>query len=244
MINFAIVTLGHIKHKIDVDRIRSWSSKLFRVSSISTCQNIPDGRIGWQAYTDDDLSFVRPATDADITVAITEYALEGNFYIRHTASGVIVMSFYEVGDLLEWQSIPLEHFVIRNLYELGLIFQLYGRLVPTRERVPDIIHDETRSCLFDMNGLKSDVVFSTAHPSVCDQCRARLSSSQLPSGTLRNLERELRRIRKPLYYRIAGFVRQRPVLSLCIAATAGFLLNVLANVAYDVLKRLFEHSCP
>jgi len=242
VITFTIITLGHIKHRINVDRIRSWPSKLFKISGISACTNIPDGKVGWQQFTDDDLDFVRLDTNADITVAITEYALEENYYIRRITSGVVVLSLYEVADVLGRQNIPIEHFIIRNLYEIAMLFLLYGSLQPTRTGVPSIIHDETRSCLFDMNGLKCDVEYSTSKPSICSQCHAALSRSQLPNDTLRKLEKELKRIRKPLYHRIVGFVKQRPILSLWIAIVAGIILELVGNGLYDVLIRIFSRS--
>lgn len=238
MITFAIVRLGHIKHRINLDRVRRWPSKLFRVSGISTCHNIPDGRLGWQTFNDEDLGFVNPVPGADITVALTEYALADNFYIRHRPGPVLAMSFYEVADILEWQSIPLEHFVVRNLYEICLVWHLYGREQLGEAGLPDIIHDETRSCLFDMNGPKGDIVFSTARPSLCDQCRARLAGNQIPDEVIRNLDRELRRIRRPLYYRLAGFVRQHPLLSSAIALGTGLGLAVAGNAAYDLVRWL------
>ncbi len=238
MTTFAIVRLGHIKHRIDFGRIKRWPSELFKVSAISTCTNIPDGKVRWQEFADDDLTFVKPVGGADITVAITEYALKDNFYIRCIPGPVVVMSLFEVADILEWQSIPLEHFVVRNLYEICLLHLLYGNVAPTADSIPDIIHDETRSCLFDMNGLKGDVVFSTSRPSLCQQCRATLAGSQLPDQTMAYLEKELRKIRKPLYYRIAGFVKQHPILSLCIAFACGLGIELIGNWAYDLLKLL------
>lgn len=236
MATFSIVKLGHIKHKVNFNLIQNWSSKLFTITGVSTRLNIPDGKEGWQEFTDKELAFVKFESNADITVAITEYALEDNYYLRRLDSGVVVISLYEVASLLEGQNVPLEHFILRNLYELNMIFLLCGGLQPTKKGIPEIIHDETRSCLFDMSGLKSDVIFSTSKPSICTQCFAILDQSQLPSNTLHYLKKELHKIRKPRYYRIAEFVKQHPILSMCMAAILSLAMNLVANLAYDMIK--------
>ena len=241
MVTIAIVVLGHMKHRIDFGRIKAWSSELFTVLSISTRTTIPDGNGNWQEFDDDGLAFVEPVENVDLTVAITEYALQDNYYARPIGRGAVVLSFYEVADILELHDIPLEHFVIRNLYEFAMVVHLYGN---HPEGVPDICHDETRSCLFDLNGIKSDVVYSTACPTICERCRARLSGAQLPAGTVHHLEKELARIRKPLYFRMASFIKQRPLLALFIGAVAGLLLDVLGNWAYDGVRLLLAASSP
>ncbi|MCC6579242.1 MAG: hypothetical protein IT440_02285 [Phycisphaeraceae bacterium] len=236
MIQVAIVSLGHLKHRIDFSRIRSWKSTIFSVCSVSTQPDIQGGDAGWQTFRDNQLNTVELVSDANITVAITEYALEDNYYMRKLPSSVIVLSLYETAEFLERHNIPLEHFIIRNIYELCLLFHLYPNdLPPTRENVPDIIHDETRSCLFDMNGVKSDVVFSTSCPSLCHQCQARVARAQLPEGIISCLEKELRKIRKPMYYRITDFVKQHPILSLLLTLIVSFAMELAGNGVYDWL---------
>lgn len=232
--------MGHINHPIDFGRIGRWKSNFIRVIGITEQLDIPDGQRGWKEYTDNELDFLSPVPGADVTVAITEYALQDNFYIRRLSSSVVVISLYETADVIEAENIPLEYFILRNLYEFYLLHHIYHPIPPTREGIPNIIHNETRSCLFDMCGEKYDVIFSTGKPSLCNQCKANLAAHQLPDGALVGVERELRRIRKPRYYRISDWVKQRPVRSLVIASVGAICTGAVGNGVYDLLKLLFS----
>jgi hypothetical protein len=239
MVRVAIVKLGHIKHHVDFGKIVRWRSALFQITGVNSRLDLPDGMERWQFFSDDRLGFVAPVNGADLTVAITEYALEDNFYMRRLQDSVVAMSLYETAEIIESANIPLELFVLRNIYELCLLHHLCDSLPATAEGIPDTIHDETRSCLFDMNGLKEDIVYSTAHPSFCSQCHARLAATQLPDGIVAEVEKELRRIRKPLYHRIADWVKLHPILAMGITFATAMVIELLGNSVYDMLKGLF-----
>jgi hypothetical protein len=242
-LRLTLVKLGHFKRNIDLSSLRRWNSDLFEVVTLQERAHAPDGDQEWQEFLDDSEGLPEPDVSSDITVAITEYGLEDNFYLRRLRSGLILMSLAEVGSLLEERNVPLENFILRNLYCVSLIRYHQGRACPTsRNGRPDLIHDETRSCLFDMNGIKSDVLYSSSEPCVCSACKAKLESADLPAGVLRSVGRELARIRKPLYFRMRDFVRRRPLVSLSLAFAGGLLLELIGNAAYDFLNGLVARS--
>ena len=235
MIKIAIVTLGHIKHRLDTSRLTKWKSEIFQITDVDSIRDLPDRELDWQLFADHELEFINPSSEADITIAITEYALEDNFYLRRLDNNITVLSLYQTADACEWNDIPLENFILRNIYELCAILKLERRIPSTTDRIPDIIHDDTRSCIFDMCGIKTDIIYSASQPGLCNQCRARLSSSQITSGFLNNLEKELRKIRKPLYYRITGFIKTHPLWTIAITIGAGLVTNMASSFLYDLL---------
>ena len=235
MTKIAIITLGHIKHRLDISRLTKWKSNIFQITDVDSILDLPDGELDWQLYADHELEFVKPSSKADITIAITEYALEDNFYLRRLDNNIAVLSLYQTADACEWNDIPLENFILRNIYELCAIQKLEKKIPSTTDRIPEIIHDDTRHCIFDMCGIKTDIIYSASQPGLCSQCRAKLSSNQITSGFLNSLENELRKIRKPLYYQITGFIKIHPLWTIAITIIAGLSINMASSFLYDLL---------
>lgn len=235
MIKIGLVSLGYAKHRVDLHRVTKWRSDIFAAQLSGVISVLPDGEYGWQYYQDDELSSLLPCEGVDLTIAITDCVLQDNYYLRRLPGGVIVMSLYEIADICHSANLPIENFIVRNIYELCVLHKMYPELRSTSEWIPDIIHDETRSCLFDMNGDKADIVHSTSRTVLCDQCVARLSRSQLPVGFVSTLAKELKKVRQPLFFRMEAFVKQRPLLSLGIAISVAVLSGVLSSVVYDLI---------
>ena len=160
--------------------------------------------------------------------------------MRQISEKVTVISLFEVGDLLQYNNIPLENFIIVNLYKIVALSKIYKQLFPTCEKIPDIIHEEPRSCLFDMNGLKTDVIYSTARPIICQQCRSVMEESQLPQGFLISICKELKAIRKPRYYRLQDWIKRRPFWSLFIMFIGAVVVEILANIFYEFISQIWK----
>jgi hypothetical protein len=83
---------------------------------------------------------------------------------------------------------------------------------------------------------KADIVFSTERPIICEPCKARIMSGQVPREFISSVEKELTRIRKPLYYRPTDFVKAHPLIALTITTVTALFLNIAANFIYDGIK--------
>jgi hypothetical protein len=163
--------------------------------------------------------------------------LEDNYYMRRLSDRVAVLSFHEMADIIRYSGFSLEQYILRNAYELAVIFVANGKLIPS-----DYVtwaHDEVRGCLFDMNANKLDIVFSMDRPSLCSACRTRVSSKQVPAGLIPALERELPRIRKPLYLRMIEWVKEHPVFAIAITAVSGITLNLIASIIFEKAKHIW-----
>lgn len=239
-IRINLVKLGNLKFPISFPTLEGWQSDLMSIHRIAEVGVMPNAEGGNWTYSDAQLErLVTHEQSCDITVAIINAPLENNFYLRRFRNNTAVLSLYETGDILQFHDLKPEHFIIKNLYEIVLIFLENNRTVPNS--VYSVAHDETRSCLFDMCADKLDIVFSTAQPTICESCKVRLRSKQLDKDLLETLERELRRIRKALFYRISDFVKIHPLVTLLIAAISGLMLNVLGNILYNIdVKKLLE----
>jgi len=244
MKNISIVQLGFLIRQVNLRKLERWMSKLFSIGTVNEISYMPESGCSddWQYLTDENVSAnVKHESNSDITIAITEYRLEGNFYMRRVNNNVVTISLFEVGDILQYYHIPLEYFILKNIYEIVTILHIYDRLPTTREEIPDIIHDETRGCLFDMHGIKTDIIyFFTGRHSLCSQCEAYLVKKQLPKDFLKDLVCELRKIRKPAFYKIYDFVKCHPIWSIIIVVISqlviGLLAGLLANYLFFLLK--------
>jgi len=94
-------------------------------------------------------------------------------------------------------------------------------------------HDDTRGCLFDMNGNKTDVVFSLDSPKICDDCTNRIRNEKVPDNCTNQIKKEIRRIKKKPFYKIIEFVKNRPIFSIVISAIFGISLSLIATIIYE-----------
>lgn len=240
----SIVQLGFLKRQVSLRKLERCKSVLFSVETVNEISHIQQSDYSdyLQELTDETISAnIQHDSNSDVTIAITEYRLEGNFYMRRVANNVVIISLFEVGDILQYYHIPLEYFILKNIYEIVTLLHMDNRLPTTRERIPNIIHEETRGCLFDMHAIKTDIIyFFTGRHSLCHQCVAYLEKKQLPKNFLKELLHELRKIRKPAFYKIYDFVKCYPIWSIVILVISqlaiGLFAGLLANYLFFLLK--------
>jgi hypothetical protein len=236
--DISIVQLGQLKRQINFRSLQQWKSKIFKINSVSEISHIPNSEsiVDWQYLSDEVVrNSVERDDNAKITMAITEYSLEGNFYMRRIDKGLIIISFFEVGDILRNSDIPVENFILRNIYEIVALTYAYPDLPNTSDGIPDIIHEETRSCLFDISGIKTDIVYSSSKPSLCPQCEANLQQKQLPKDFVNDLTSEIKKIRKPLFNRISDFIKYHPIWAIIIGITTQFCIGLIAGLVANYL---------
>jgi hypothetical protein len=237
-VRIKLVTLGNLKVPVNFLDLERWKSSLFVICHRNEVGHLPDA-VGpnWQ-YSDNQLSSMLMATNsADMTLGIINAPLDGNFYLRRVATNVAVLSLFEMAEIIRASHLRLEHFILRNVYELITMFaESNGKLDP---RSLTLAHDEIRGCLYDMNSNKSDIVFSMNPPSLCVRCRTRILDKQVDSGLLPSLDSELKRIRKDLFFRISDWVKEHPVATLWITLSTGLVVNILASLIYDTAKSIF-----
>lgn len=243
MKKISIVQLGFLKRQVNLRKLKQWKSSFFSIDNIEeiSCMPESDQSGDWQYLSDCKIREVlKHGEKSDITLAITEYRLEDNFYIRKV-DNVVVNSLFEVGDILQYSHVPIEHFIIKTIYEMVTLLHIHPDLPNTRDGIPEIFHDETRRCLFDMNGLKADVIyFFTGTPSLCSQCESYLVRKQLPKNFLKDLTREIKKIRKPIFYKIYDFVICHPIWSIVIVAISQLAIGLLANYLFFLYQEIMK----
>lgn len=230
-VKIKLVTIGYLPQDVDLDKVKNWKSEIFQL--IGNIENFAlrtnsDGE-SWE-FSDSLIKDQLPSiSDVDFTIALVNIPIESNWYSRRVGDNKIVVTFHHIRDILRDSNIPLENVVLRLLYLYALAYREYGNIPSVKEAV-DFTHDETRGCIFDMNGIKTDLPASCDKPQICDECQERLRRSGVSNDTIMSAQQEIRRIRKNFYYRVIAFIKTHPIWALIISSIYAALLNIVTSL--------------
>ena len=232
---------GHLPLEFQSKKVESWKSSTFEV--VEKIDNFAlrcdsDG-YDWE-FSDALVKEQLPVnTDADFMIAIVNVPIEDNWYSRRLGDNQIVFTFHQISEILEHYNIPLENVIYRLLYAYTLLYRRAGNKIPDFGEAPGFTHDETRGCLFDMNGIKTDLVVSCHNPKVCDECQERLKQERVSQSDIDNTQKDIKRIKKDLYYRILGLVKKHPIGALVFSSIFALFLgasgSIIGSYTYDYL---------
>lgn len=242
-----LVSLGDLPYNFDNKRIEKWTSKVFEITEkIETYQLPRKSDLEGHAYSDKSLSEKLPDDfNGDILIAITSVPLELNWYSRRLSNNRVCFSFFQTADSLIPNNIPIENLVLKLLYSYTLIYRRFRNRLPESSESTNFTHSDTRKCLFDFNGIKSQVIHSTIKPIICEECTAQLLSEKVSKELIDKIKKELSGIKKNMYYRISDFIKKRPILSLTISILSALLLGIIGSLIYDNwIKDLITITAP
>ena len=153
----------------------------------------------------------RPHSSEDNLLAEVSKEIERNkFYILCTTN---IMERLENG-----------HVSLLN-YLLNLIYGMYVR----KYLGIDPEYHESPGCLLDYGFLERDLLAGCVKPVLCKECEDSVADKE----TAAQLNRELKKIKVPLYIRLLDYIQQRPVISMGIAVVTSVLLEILASFFAD-----------
>ena len=234
-IKVKLVTLGNLKYPVDFSIVENWKSEIFEAHHVDQIQALPNSDGEDWSYSDAQLStLLVPDSDYDFTIGIINARLEDNFYLRPIENNVGVLSLYETAEILHYSNLTLESFITRIIYEICGIYLESSRTISANAFA--LVHDDTRNCLYDLAPNKADIIFSTASPVICEQCKARIMGGQVPREFIATTEKELKKIKKQRYYRMMDFVKAHPRTAILITSGTALILNIVANFIYDCIK--------
>ncbi|MDD5229559.1 MAG: hypothetical protein PHN45_05745 [Methylococcales bacterium] len=242
-IKIKVISIGHLPLNFQPKKISSWESDLFEIDgSIDNyalrCNS--DG-YNWE-FSDELIKEQLPDFNADFLIAIVNVPIEQNWYSRRIGKNSIVITYHEIKDILENHNIPLENVIYRLLYTYSLVYIKAGRKIPDIENTFSFTHDETRGCLFDINGIKTDLIASCHSPKICDECQEKMRSDRVSNDVISLAQKEIRKIKKDLYYQILDFVKQRPIRSLIISTLFALVLGVAGSVLGSIVYEGYKNT--
>lgn len=232
-----VVTVGHMPADFNSSKISNWSSDVFGITGEieSYALSKDSDGYGWE-FTDKNLKEVLPDNfQGDFLIAIVNVPLELNWYARRLHNNRMVFTFHEIKDILNYSNIPLENVIYRLLYAYTLLYKRSGNRIPMTGEHTNFAHDETRGCLFDMNGIKTDIVYSLHKPVICSYCIEKLKQEKVSNEVISKIQKEISNIKKPLFYQITEFVKKHPIWSLAISAISAIILGAIGSFVAAVI---------
>ena len=90
-----------------------------------------------------------------------------------------------------------------------------------------------------MDVIKTDIVYSLNNPVVCNDCVERLIDEKVSVVVIDKVRKEIKRIRKGVYYRIADWVKRYPIWMLLIS-TGSLPFCVGISISLLLFKYLLQ----
>ena len=129
MLAIRLIFMGEYPAELHVKKFKKWDSQLFQIKDIqkSSLDFDPD----WDdwAYSDallesnlpsfatSDSSISRTSTEKiDINIYVLNKPIQENFYSRIISHNRVVVTYYQVVELLKKNLIPLDNFLIYHIY--------------------------------------------------------------------------------------------------------------------------------
>ncbi len=239
-IRIKIGVIGYLPFFLNKKIIRNYKSKVFEVvGDIENYHFNDDSDTEFWGYSDKRLNEELPDNyDADFFLGITYVPLEDNFYARRLEKKRIVLSYHEMYQILIEGHIPLENLLLRILYAYSLVYLRQNNQIPIQNENIGFTHDDTRGCLFDMNGNKIDVLFSLDNPIICDDCINRLRVRKVPDNKINLVKKEIKKIKKRKFYKFSDFIKSNPLLSFFLSIVLGIIMNLLSKLIFETLLKI------
>ncbi len=236
-VKIKLALLGHLPLSLDINRLLNWQSELFEIIKPLNTYTITTDSDGpaWE-FTDENILEQLPTDfDGDVLIAITNVPIEDNYFARRFPGNRICMSYYEMNDILLAKNIPLENLALRVMYSSAFVYRRYGNRIPLMTEETNFAHDETRGCIFDMNGIKNNAIYSTNKPILCTSCEQALANARIPKNIIDSTQEEIKKIRKRLYFRIADFIKAYPIWTIIISSITAIILGVIGSLIASFL---------
>jgi hypothetical protein len=155
--------------------------------------------------------------------------------MHRIANNCVGISLYGINDILLTDNIPIETFIIRQIYEI-YAFSLIGNI--SSDKIYNLVHLDTRGCLFDMNGDKTDILYNTESPIICNSCHQIFNTRQVSSKAIGILTKELKTIRKPKILALEKYIKKHPFISVLLSSIIGAIIARLINDIFDIVLKL------
>lgn len=232
-IKIKINIYGCLPFSIDLNKIKKFKSSVFEVIGIDEFP-LPEYQSGVDYATIHDNVWkktIKKDGKEDLVFSITNAYLENSFYSRRLSDKRVIFSFGEIRSYLEERYIPLENVILKELY----MYSLYLKTDKYNE-IADICHNETKGCLYDMDGILSDVAETFYAPKLCRRCEEKLSKKGLPENIISEVKEELKKLKPIRLYKFLLFIKKYLLWSLIFTFMLSVLAGLLASMIYEAIK--------
>lgn len=223
--------------------IKKWKSNFFKISmgiGFFKPDASPD-LLDNYGYSDEKLrqSLVDTQEDKEnelynLKFYVVNVPLAEDCFSRILSEDTIVITYYEIKDILESEGLPLENYLLSSLYTYVFLYKCYDKFSEE-----NLVHLVCRGCIFDFCGNKKDVINSCDKPKICESCRKRLVEKRVPVGEINKANQELRHLRRNVIDRL----KKNPTKYIVIfSIVLPLMVSVTASLIYDSLKNVVSQE--
>lgn len=243
-ISIKVIALGKLPYDFNREKIEKWSSKIFTITrEIETFVLNANSDLEDWGFSDNTLLKQLPKRgEEDLVLVLTNVRLEENYYVRRLSNNTVILTFHEIELYLRLNNIPINNIVFRTLYAVSLVYLRYGKKIPITVELAKFTHDETRSCLFDMTGIKEEVIFSCNRPVVCEFCNQKLLIEKVSTETIEIVKREIKKIKKKMFFQLTNYIKDHPIMAIIISSTFAIVLGTIGSVIGSVIYKYITGS--
>lgn len=240
VVNIKLIIIGHSDRVVNFGLIKKYKSKFFKFSDIERINSLPnpekdDGYLDIE-YSKAEVQAIMKDIEFDgLCIAIMNYGFNDNFYMHRVGVNKVCISIFGLESILNKKNISIENFVIKNTYEIFIFYKILKNLINNQE-VYRFIHNDTRGCLFDLNGDKRDIIYNTEKPIICDECKGKISQKSIPKNFLEDIQRELSKIDKPFIKKIENFIAKYPLFSILATFIFSTIINLFSNWIWGLIN--------
>lgn len=238
-ISVKIIMIGHIEKIIDFDLIQKHSSKFFAIEELDRIPDLPvpnknDGYLDVIYSVEEMENILSNITHDGLCIGVMNYKYDDNFYMHRLDDNKVCISVAGLEEILKRKDISLENFILKNIYVIYIFYKVLGSTL--NDKVYDFFHNDTRGCLFDLNGDKSDIIYNTEKPIICHECQSKINKQAIPSNFINQLEYALKNITKPMFKSIELFIRKYPLLSISATIIFSTTINILSSYIWELIE--------
>jgi hypothetical protein len=240
MTNIKLIIIGHSDKAVDFNVILKHKSKFFKYLEIEHINNIPkpikdDGYLDI-VYSSTEISTLLKDIKFDgLCFSVMNYRFDDNFYLHRVGNNKVCLSIFDIENILSKKEISIENFIIKNTYEMFLFYIIFNNLIS--DEVYSFVHDDTRGCLFDLNGDKKDIIYNTEQPIICPECKGKIHHKTIPKNLLEGIEKELQKIEKPFLKKAEIFIKKYPLVSILLTFVFSTFINLISNWIWKLIEK-------
>jgi hypothetical protein len=212
-------------------------SKLFIVNEPEEKPNIPTPKK--DNYTIEELSnMLRPIKHNDnIVIGIIEKYIENSgdstFFIPVGKESAIICT-QGLNKILQEKNLHLYNYLLLMIYRFVLLRKMNSDFIKTK-----IHHGDPKNCVFALCDCADDIKQILGSPCICTSCKNEIEKINTPFNLIKIACKELKTIRRPVFYIISDFIKIHPIFSILIGSGFTIFLNLLSNIFFEYLSNKF-----
>lgn len=234
-LNIHVIKLGYFSYDINFARIKRWKSRVFSLDCRENYDelktlHIKDGTVYEDKYILEATNNVfnkEKYDDDEFVMVVCGIGLLDHDISRILSDNVVVVSYREIARDMMASNIPLENATIVLMYMYSLLFMLYKK-IPTVNDEKYFLHTDVRGCIFDYDFECIDMLQCCNRPIICKQCEKKLGA--LNADDIKIVRKELKKIRKSMYYRVADMFKRHFYISFFMSVWLAVFCSAISNI--------------